>query len=1015
MLGKKIYPKYSSSGNSLIEVIVALAIFALISASMMSLATGGFVALEQGGEHTEAVALAQEGIEAVRAIRDSAWNRLEFAQSGVSIEEIVDSGPIERWIFDGESTTDTIDQYTRTITFADVCRDDNDDITSCAGSYTDPHTKQVTVTVEWTIRPGVTNSVTRGLYLSNWESSNFVQTNWVGGSGQTIWSDTTRYESGESINHSTAGELSIAEATDGTWVNAGGTLAMDDTLADFNDGTYTNTTASSTGSDGSVILSQGFSWSEHVDSDLITQNINDIVILSATDAWAVADSGKILRYDGTNWVENTDLGNSNIETIHAVSASDIWAAGASGKFYHYNGVAWSEAQDAGGMTWFGIHMVGASEGWAVGNQGKVYSYNGTTWSQDTDTGNHTWRAVYFNSSSDGWMVRNAGKIFQYNGTSWSEHTDTGGELWRDIKFSSASVGFTVGNTGEIAHYNGSTWDSTISSPVTTNLLALDVVSASNVYAAGVQGKILNYNGTSWSENADTGGEGWQGIGFSSASHGFVVGNGGEIFEYSNTYQSTGTFESEVIDSGKSGTDWDKAIWTELLPTGSDITVATRSGDTAVPDVSWSAWSAELTDETGSDITSPDARYFQYRLTLTRATDPNETPQLDEITIVYDAPTADHLRSLTIVTASDIWAVGNNGTIINYDGSSWSSVSSPVSDNLFGVDAVSASDIWAVGRSGKILNYNGTSWSEHTDTGAEAWNAVSMASSTFGFAGGNSANNLAEFDGSTWTEYAAPSNDNVNDIYTLSDGTAWAVADSGKIHYYNGSSWSEHTDIGAEDIEGIHMISASDGFAVGSAGKVWRYNGSTWSEETDTGGDLWEGVSMVDSSSGWFVGENGQIYEWDGSSWSSVSSPALDDLYEVAVVNSADAWAVGRSGQIMHFDQAALYKTSGVATSSAFDMSDSSPVQVIEWDETIPSCSPTCTVQFEVSTAPDDGGSPGTWGPWYGASGASTFFTNASGTVISRDLNNNQWLRYRVTLTGDGDDTPTLREVRINYK
>ena len=74
----------NNKGQSLLEVIVAMAIFALISAAMITLSLGGFTALEQGGEHTEAKALAQEGIEAVRAIRDSAWNELIYTTSSVS-------------------------------------------------------------------------------------------------------------------------------------------------------------------------------------------------------------------------------------------------------------------------------------------------------------------------------------------------------------------------------------------------------------------------------------------------------------------------------------------------------------------------------------------------------------------------------------------------------------------------------------------------------------------------------------------------------------------------------------------------------------------------------------------------------------------------------------------------------------------------------------------------------------------------------------------------------------------
>ena len=156
------------SGQSLLEVIVAAAIFSLIGAAMISMTVGGFNALQRGGDQTEAEALAQEGLEAVRSIRDGAWNEILYSQSAVEI-----SG--SEWIFTGEATDETIGQYTRTITFADVCRDGSDDIVACPGTYTDLHGKKVTCTVTWSPMNGVANSVERVSYLTNWDSLTWVQ------------------------------------------------------------------------------------------------------------------------------------------------------------------------------------------------------------------------------------------------------------------------------------------------------------------------------------------------------------------------------------------------------------------------------------------------------------------------------------------------------------------------------------------------------------------------------------------------------------------------------------------------------------------------------------------------------------------------------------------------------------------------------------------------------------------------------------------------------------------------
>ena len=193
---------HESSGQSLIEVIIAIAIFVFIGNSITTLIIGSFNALTQGGECTQATALAQEGIEAVRGIQERAWNEIFYSTSSVAI-----SG--NKWIFGGEGTTETIGQYDRTISFDNICRDLSDDIISCPGSYTDLYTKKVTSFVDWSTREGINNTVNQVSYLTNWDSQEWTQTDWSSGSGQDIWSDTSQYYSSDSIVINTVGQISL--------------------------------------------------------------------------------------------------------------------------------------------------------------------------------------------------------------------------------------------------------------------------------------------------------------------------------------------------------------------------------------------------------------------------------------------------------------------------------------------------------------------------------------------------------------------------------------------------------------------------------------------------------------------------------------------------------------------------------------------------------------------------------------------------------------------------------------
>jgi hypothetical protein len=93
------------------------------------------------------------------------------------------------------------------------------------------------------------------------------------------------------------------------------------------------------------------------------------------------------------------------------------------------------------------------------------------------------------------------------------------------------------------------------------------------------------------------------------------------------YPATAEYTSAILDGG-AGADWQELNYTGSTPTGTSITFYTRSGNTSIPDGSWSAW-----EGVNSPIASPNNQYLQYKATLA-STDIFETPTLDSVTIQY---------------------------------------------------------------------------------------------------------------------------------------------------------------------------------------------------------------------------------------------------------------------------------------------------------------------------------------------------------------------------------------------
>ncbi|HMD53323.1 MAG TPA: hypothetical protein VKJ65_02095, partial [Phycisphaerae bacterium] len=94
-------------------------------------------------------------------------------------------------------------------------------------------------------------------------------------------------------------------------------------------------------------------------------------------------------------------------------------------------------------------------------------------------------------------------------------------------------------------------------------------------------------------------------------------NQGQVYELSAGNVAQGTYTSKVLDAGLPA-NWGAAHLQADVPDGADVEIQTRSGN--LPDVDtlgkfWSPWSAPMPANEYRKISSPPARYLQFRLTL----------------------------------------------------------------------------------------------------------------------------------------------------------------------------------------------------------------------------------------------------------------------------------------------------------------------------------------------------------------------------------------------------------------
>jgi hypothetical protein len=103
-------------------------------------------------------------------------------------------------------------------------------------------------------------------------------------------------------------------------------------------------------------------------------------------------------------------------------------------------------------------------------------------------------------------------------------------------------------------------------------------------------------------------------------------NQGKLFRFGNELVSEGTFESPVRDA-KLTASWGRIWW---RGTGA-VEVQTRTGNGERPDATWSDWSTVYRDPEGNQISSPRARFIQWRATVRSSGAPSS---VEDVSVAY---------------------------------------------------------------------------------------------------------------------------------------------------------------------------------------------------------------------------------------------------------------------------------------------------------------------------------------------------------------------------------------------
>jgi prepilin-type N-terminal cleavage/methylation domain-containing protein len=155
---KKLIKTKLPRGQTLIELLVAIAIFVIAVSGLAYFILDSYASGRLAEEIIIANFLAEEGLEATRSIRDNDWSTLNTGEYGLVI-----SG--NKWIFSGteEDISGLLGRGTRKIIIEEL-------------SPADPDRKKITSRISWEFTPARLQNVQLVTYFTNFAKTNpYVQ------------------------------------------------------------------------------------------------------------------------------------------------------------------------------------------------------------------------------------------------------------------------------------------------------------------------------------------------------------------------------------------------------------------------------------------------------------------------------------------------------------------------------------------------------------------------------------------------------------------------------------------------------------------------------------------------------------------------------------------------------------------------------------------------------------------------------------------------------------------------
>ncbi len=578
-----------------------------------------------------------------------------------------------------------------------------------------------------------------------------------------------------------------------------------------------------------------FNWQEYVRPT--NHNLRSIWGTGSDNLYVVGWDGTLSRYDGRLW-EHVYPGRwaERLFAIWGRGFDDIYVGGDHGLLLHYDGSEWQEIDrlelKGEPRTEENEHDINGLWGrtdsdllWAVGDQGRIWTHNTSTGARSLDL----WEIngdgveldeIWGTADDDIYAVGEFFTLIHFNGNVWSEvqtgltrppmnneNTDDFNAIWG----SSAEDVFVVGDQGTIWHYGrDSVQDPLVWREMTVpeayvdaTLRAVWGTGPNNVFVVGEDGLSLYYDGRNWIPLKKTIHDHLYQLWGTSARDLYVVGNNGAIARHTgwarvesepltavdgtplepiNLWDIWGSRPDDIYTVGDHDGDglvvhYDGRNWTE-------VPVPAFAGEPAVQRYRavWTTKSGETVFVGGRDGT-----LLRYSSTSGVWQDISDA-QLRTANI--------DLRALWGIDANSVYAVGEAGWVVRYDGNVWTRMDAYTTRTLTGIWGSDTDDIYVVSALGGgtqdnesvIVHYDGQDW-DLEYSGMHDLNAIWGSVEGGGvYVSGDDGLLLYRDEKGNWISVSPETTQDLYDIWGNNQGEVFAIGSNGALAYNDGRNW-----------------------------------------------------------------------------------------------------------------------------------------------------------------------------------------------------------------------------------